>query len=188
MASPEKVKQFGQRLLTLYMGSMLTQMIDIGYRTGLCEASSQGAATREELSERAGLHERYVREWLGAMTTAGIYQYDPGTGRYTLPAAHAALLTGDSARNLSPMGLAVNQLGRHVPALSERFHTGDGIPYSAYQPEFTQALDDVWHRICDEQLVDGFLGTFPFLNEALENGIRVLDIGCGTGHAANVLA
>lgn len=188
MSNPNHVQQFAQRLLTVFTDSILTQMIDIGYRTGLFEASSQGAATSEELSERAGLHERYVREWLGAMTTGGIYRYDPETRRYTLPAEHAALLTGDSARNLGPIGLFITQLGQHVPALTECFRDGGGVPYSAYQPEFTQAMDDAWHRIYDEQLVDGFLGRFPDLTEALENGIRILDIGCGTGHAVNVLA
>lgn len=73
MTNPDQVKQFGQKLLGIYTGGILTQMIDIGYRTGLFEASSQGPATSVELSERAGLHERYVREWLGAMTTSGIY-------------------------------------------------------------------------------------------------------------------
>jgi hypothetical protein len=76
MTNPDQVKQFAQKLLGIYTGGVLTQMIDIGYRTGLIEASSQGPATSEELSERSGLHERYVREWLGAMTTSGIYEYD----------------------------------------------------------------------------------------------------------------
>ena len=96
-------------------------MIDIGYRTGLFEASSQGPATSEELSDRAGLHERYVREWLGAMTTSGIYQYDADTEQYTLPAEHALLLTGGTARNLGPISRIIDQLGEQVPTLVNRF-------------------------------------------------------------------
>jgi ubiquinone/menaquinone biosynthesis C-methylase UbiE len=182
------VKQFAQKLLGIYTGSVLTQMIDIGYRTGLFEASRQGPATSEVLSERAGLHERYVREWLGAMTTSGIYQYDADTKEYTLPAEHVILLTGGTARNLSPISRLVDELGEQIPTLAERFRDGAGIPYEAYRPHFTHSLDDTWRRIYDEQLVDGFLGGFAALTAALEKGMRVLDIGCGTGHAINVLA
>lgn len=188
MSNRDDVKRFGLKLLDIYTGSILTQMIDVGYRTSLFEASSQGAATSEELSEKTGLYERYVREWLGAMTTSGIYQYNADTRRYSLPAEHAVLLTGGTARNVSPMSRLINQLGNLVPTLVERFRDGDGIPYSAYQPEFTHSMDDFWHRIYDDHLVDGFLGRFADLTKAMTNGIRVLDVGCGTGHAINVLA
>jgi ubiquinone/menaquinone biosynthesis C-methylase UbiE len=49
-------------------------------------------------------------------------------------------------------------------------------------------MDDSWRRIFDDQLVNGFIGAVAGISEALEKGIRVLDIGCGTGHATNVLA
>ncbi len=188
MTNPDQVKQFGQKLLNIYTGGLLTKMIAIGYQTGLFEASRQGAATSEALSERAGLHERYVREWLGAMTTSGIYQYDADTKQYSLPAEHAALLTGSTARNLSPTSWLINQLGEQIPALVECFRDGEGIPYSAYRPDFTHSLDDLWRRVYDEQLVDGLLGKFTDLTVAMKGGIRLLDIGCGTGHAVNILA
>ena len=60
-------------MLNIYTGAVLTKLIDIGYQTGLFESSRLGPATSEELSERAGLNERYVREWLGAMATGGLY-------------------------------------------------------------------------------------------------------------------
>lgn len=184
----DQVKQFGRRLLDLYTGAMLTQMIDIGYQTGLFEASRQGPATSTELAERSGLKERYVREWLGAMATSGIYRYDASSKRYSLPEEHAALLTGDTAQNQSPMGRMLGHFATHVPKVVACFRAGGGIPYSAYRPVFTQCMDDVWRRIYDQALVTGFIGGVPGLAERLEQGIEVLDVGCGTGHAMNLLA
>ncbi|MEZ4718064.1 MAG: class I SAM-dependent methyltransferase [Caldilineaceae bacterium] len=89
---------------------------------------------------------------------------------------------------MSPHGRIVNLLGEQVPTLVARFADGEGIPYDAYRPGFTHSLDDIWRRVYDEQLIDGFLGKFPALTAAMDQGIRVLDIGCGTGHALNVLA
>src|SRR5262245_23078701 len=188
MPNPDLVKQFGGKLLNIYTGGVLTKLIEVGYQVGLFEASKSGSATSEELSERAGLKERYVREWLGAMTTSGIYSYDPESKRYTLPEEHAALLSGDTAQNLSPLSRMINHFGTHLPKLIACFRAGGGIPYSAYRPVFTQCLDDVWRRIYDQQLVGGFIGAVEGLAEALRRGMRVLDVGCGTGHAMNLLA
>ena len=92
MPDPDLAKQFGAKLLGIYTGAVLTKLIDIGYQTGLFEASTRGPATSDELAERAGLNERYVREWLGAMTTGGVYTYDAETQRYALPEEHAVAL------------------------------------------------------------------------------------------------
>src|SRR2546421_6276967 len=108
---------FAKKLLDLYTGSMLTKMIDIGYDAGLFEASRAAPATSEELAKRAGLKERYVREWLGAMATSGVYRYDAGSRRYELPPEHAALLTGSSAQNLSPHAQIIQHFRSHLGKL-----------------------------------------------------------------------
>ena len=186
--SPDGVKRFGERLLGIYTGAVLTKLIEIGYQVGLFEGSRAGPATSAELADRLGLKERYVREWLGAMATGGIYSYDPVSGRYGLSDEHAALLTGDSAQNAAPMSRMINHFGTHLPKLTACFREGGGIPYSAYRPVFTQCMDDAWRRIFDQMLVPGFIGAVKGLADQLRKGIRVLDIGCGTGHAMNVLA
>ncbi len=179
---------FAERMVDIYTGSMLTNMLDIGYRTGLMEAAAQGPATSAELAERAGLDERYVREWLGAMATGGIFTYDAESKAYTLPQDHAAMLTGDGASNVAPVSGIMNHFTKHIPKLVDAFRHGGGVPYEDYWPEFTCCSSDVWRRIFDEKLVDGFLGAVPGINGRLAAGIDVLDVGCGDGHAVNVMA
>jgi SAM-dependent methyltransferase len=188
MAHAESPMQFGSKLLGMYTGAMLTKLIDIGYQTGLFDAASIGPATSEELSARAGLRERYVREWLGAMVTGGIFSFDAATGRYALPEEHARFLTGATAQNQSPHSRMINHFGTHIPKLVACFREGGGIPYSAYRPVFTECMDDVWRRIYDQHLLPGFIGVVEGISDKLKRGIRVLDIGCGTGHAMNLLA
>lgn len=188
MADADATREFGAKLLQIYSGAMLTNLINIGYRTGLFEAAAAGPATVEELSARAGLHERYVREWLGAMTTGGILDHDATSGRFALPPERAVLLTGDGAANAAPHSGMIVHMSKHVAALAHCFEHGGGVGYDAFRPEFTSCMDDVWRRIFDEQLIDGFLGRVEGLDDRLRTGIRVLDIGCGTGHAINVMA
>jgi SAM-dependent methyltransferase len=188
MADPTAEHPFERRLLEIYTGGILTQLIEIGYRTGLFEAAAAGPDTSAGLSERAGLDERYVREWLGAMASAGILTYEPESARFTLPPEHAALLAGDRASNVAPQSRLVNHFGGLLSEIVERFRDGEGLGYERYRPEFTGCEDDTWRRIYDEHLVDGFVAASPGLAERLAAGARVLDLGCGTGHAVNLLA
>ena len=179
---------FGARMLDLLTGHALTMMINIGYRTGLFEAAAQGPATSAELAARAGLAERYVREWLGAMTTGAIMEYEPATGRYTLPAEHAELLTGERAANIGPSARMLGSLDALLPAVAAGFRSGAGVDYADYAAASEGRMGGSWRYVYDEQLVDGFVAAVPGLAERLQAGVRVLDLGCGTGHAIAVLA
>ena len=184
---PTEMEQFAGQLVSIYAGSMLNYMIDIGHRTGLFAAAAQGPATSQELADRAGLQERYVREWLGSMVTGNIFDYDPATATYTLPPSHAAMLT-DGPMNLAPMAALGTHLGKHVHQVARVFREGGGVPYSEYRPEFTDVMDSIGRVQYDGFLVDAYVPLVPGLRDRLETGIRVADIACGTGHALVVLA
>ncbi|GAA5124356.1 class I SAM-dependent methyltransferase [Haloechinothrix salitolerans] len=181
-------EEFAERLLGDYTSAMVTLMIDIGHRTGLFDAAAAGPGTSDDLAQRAGLTERYVREWLGAITTAGITTYDPLTRTYTLPAAHAACLTGGGATNVAPLSLLVGHLGTHIEDVAKAFREGGGVPYEKYRPGFTDVMDGINRGLYDGQLIDGILPLTGDLPDRLRSGIRAADIGCGTGHALTVLA
>jgi SAM-dependent methyltransferase len=183
-----RVQEFAGRLFGIYTGAMLSAMIDIGYRTGLFEAAAQGPASSPELAIRAGLHERYVREWLGAMATSGIVEYDAASETYRLPPEHAACLTGGGSGNLAPFGQLNTHLATHVKEVARVFRDGGGVPYEAFRPEFTDAMDAMGRGAFDEELVDAWLPCASGLRETLTRGARVADIACGTGHAVVLLA
>jgi SAM-dependent methyltransferase len=106
----------------------------------------------------------------------------------TFPPEHAALLTGPGARNAAPMSEIVESFSAVMPELERCFRTGGGVPYTAFRPQFTDRMDDAWRRIYDEHLLAGFLAAVPGLADRLAAGARVLDLGCGTGHAVNLMA
>src|SRR5436190_23848386 len=118
---PARVEQFAGQIFGLYTGGLLTYMIDVGQRTGLFEAAAAGPATSKGLAVRAGLEERYVREWLGATATAGIVTYDPATATFELPAEHTVCLTGDGSGNLARFSQFVTHLGKFVQPVAGVF-------------------------------------------------------------------
>jgi SAM-dependent methyltransferase len=183
---PAELEACAGRVLGIYAGSMLTYMIDIGHRTGLLTAAAEDPGTSEELASRAGLTERYVREWLAAMVTGGLIDYDPPTATYTMSAALAAVLTSGPLP-LAGFAALNTHLGKHVHQVARAFREGGGVPYAAYRPEFTDIMDSISRTAFDLALVDGYLPLVPGLTERLDAGARVADVCCGTGHSLVVL-
>jgi SAM-dependent methyltransferase len=183
----EEIGAAAGQILGLYTGGMLSYMIDIGHSTGLLSAAAQGWATSQELATRAALTERYVREWLGAMVTGGLVDYDTERETYLLPPVRAAVLT-DGPMNLAPMAQFGTHLAKHVHQVARAFREGGGVPYAEYRPEFTDVMDAASRTVYDNTLVEGCLPLVAGLTEQLGAGARVADVACGTGHALVLLA
>src|SRR5688500_6252154 len=183
-----RVAAFGEQLVAAYTGGMVTFMIDLASRTGLLDTLAEGPGTSEELAERAGLAERYVRECLGSLVTAGVAEYDPAARHYSLPPEHALLLTGEGSLNMAPISRMVALLGTHVPGVAQAFRTGGGVPFEEFRPGFTDVMDGISRGLMDGQLLDGILPLTGELPARLADGVRAAEVGCGTGHASNLLA
>jgi ubiquinone/menaquinone biosynthesis C-methylase UbiE len=147
-----------------------------------------GPGTSEQLAKRAGLNERYVREILGALATSKVVTYDPTGQSYALPAEHALCLTGPGSTNMAPLARLNTLLAKHIEGVERAAQEGGGVPYDAFQPEFTDIMDRLSRGTMDEKLLEAMLPLAGDLSSRLADGIRVADIGCGTGHAINLMA
>lgn len=184
-----KAKAFTQLMVRHLEGAAVSVMLEIGRRVGLFEAMARMApATSAVIAEQAGLNERYVREWLAAMACGGIVEYASAERTYRLPREHAAGLTGASTRNLTSMVEMFPLMNRVIPEVADAFRTGGGVPYSAYQPDFTGLMDRRSRPRFDELLFSAYLGKPEGVIPRLEAGIRVADVGCGTGHCIALMA
>ena len=69
-------------------------LVVLGDKLGWYEAlAERGPMTAEALADAAGTALPYTREWLNAQAAGSFVDYDPTTGRYTLPPEHAVALT-----------------------------------------------------------------------------------------------
>ena len=185
-----RMAAFGEKMLGILNGGMAAYMISVGHRVGLFDAmAGLGApATSSEIAGAAGLDERYVREWLGAMTTAGIVDYASGRDAYVLPPEHAAMTTRAAGpNNFASFAQFIPLCASVEDELVDKFRHGGGVPYSSY-PGFHAAMAEMSGAIFDATLVDVTLPLVPGAVERLGAGILVADVGCGSGHAVNVIA
>lgn len=184
-----KVEAFAERMLADLRGAAVTLTASVGQRAGLFDTMADLVpSTSQQIADAAGAHERYVREWLGAMVVAGIIDYDPSNATYALPAEHATALTRAAGPdNIAAIAAYFPVLASVEDEIAECFRSGGGVPYSAY-PRFQQVQAEDSAAVFDATLVHTTLPLVPGLIEHLEAGIEVADVGCGSGHAINLMA
>lgn len=186
----DKVKAFAG-LMTNDLGAALQGALSyIGDRLGIFQALAKASpVTSAELAARTGLNERYLREWLGAMTAAKYLEYDAGTGRYAMPREHAMVLADES----SPfyMGGFMQMIVPEVamaPKLIQSFRTGRGVPQSEYPAEVFEAIERSSAPMYKNSLLRKWLPAMPQVIECLNSGGEALDVGCGSGRAVITIA
>lgn len=180
---------FAARIMDMVDQGAAAVMISVGHRLGLfATLAEQAPATSAGIAARAGLAERYVREWLAAMVSAGIVRYEPGNRTYWLPAEHAAALTpGGAMGNLAVYGQHVALLGEVQERLLALFREGGGTGYADY-PCFHQIMAEDSGQSVISQLFEHVLPLVPGIDRRLAAGIDVLDAGCGRGAALIAMA
>jgi 2-polyprenyl-3-methyl-5-hydroxy-6-metoxy-1,4-benzoquinol methylase len=184
-----RAEAFAGRTLQILNDGMLSLLLSVGHQTRLLDAmAAQGSVTSEALAQAAGLDERYVREWLAGLTVGGVVEHDPETGTYVLPPEHAAcLIRAAGPDNLASFAQYTSLFGELEQQVVACFRNGGGVPYSA-MPRFQALQAEESAQIHDAGLTGTALPLVDGLVERLRAGIDVIDVGCGHGHAANLIA
>ncbi len=185
-----KMDAFLQRVVRDLSGTVVTLMCSLGDRLGLFKIlATLGPVSSTELARQAGVNERYTREWLHALLSAGYLTYDPMTECFSLPGEHAPALAHEGGP------VFVGGLYQQLPALLtpfnrlvRAFREGGGIPAAAFDENCWEGMSRVAATWFDNLLVPEWLPMLPDVRAKLEGGVRVADIGCGYGRALVNLA
>src|ERR1700760_3030431 len=77
VSSTETRDEFTERMAQTIDNASLALLMSVGHQTGLLDTmAGLPPSTSRQIATAAGLNERYVREWLGGMTTGHIVDYD----------------------------------------------------------------------------------------------------------------
>jgi hypothetical protein len=185
----DSTEEFAVRMVEAIDSASLAILLSIGHQTKLFDTLAElPPATSTQIADAAGLNERYVREWLGDVVAGRIVDYDPAAQTYSLPRHRAAVLT----RAAGPDNQS--RVAQFIPLLAEVeqkvigcFHSGGGSSYSEY-PRFHTLMAEQSGEVFEAALVDVTLAMAEGLPDRLRAGAEVADIGCGSGHAINLMA
>jgi SAM-dependent methyltransferase len=191
-----QTRNFSDRLTTILNHGALNLAISIGYRAGIFDIMDtlDTPCGLAQLSTLCGVSDRYLKEWLGIMVCGDIIELHVGAigeELFYLPEQHGDLLCRRAGSN--NLGVYTQEMplltNCSLEALMADLSHGTGITYDHYPrfQSFMAQLADAKHR---EVLVDRFLPSVDQgrMADLLKKGIRVCDLGCGTGLALCLMA
>jgi SAM-dependent methyltransferase len=188
--NPTRQEKFVEKVVEQISGTMTTLLGAIGDRLGLFKnLADQGPATSAELASRTKLNERYLREWLGGMATAGYLDYDGSTKRFNLPAEHASVLAHENGP------FFIGGIYQMLPAQAgvfdqvvSAFRNGGGVSQSQYTDMMWDGLERLTSTWFENLLLQQWIPAMPDVKAHLERGCDVADVGCGRGRGLIKLA
>jgi SAM-dependent methyltransferase len=186
----EKLQQFVFRAVDEVGATLNAALVVMGDKLGLYRAlAGAGPLTSGELAKRTGTAERYVREWLGNQAAGGYVEYDPETGRYTLPPEQEAALTDESSPAYLPgfFQLAVGSV-LDSPRIIEAARTGEGLGWHAHAHDVHEGCERFFRPGYNANLISSWLPALDGVVEKLERGAKVADVGCGHGASTILMA
>jgi hypothetical protein len=164
-----------ERLLGHLDSYFLVAELVAGWRAGLLSAVLAGPGAAAEVAERAGAHERSTEEWLALLCAAGLASHDDGVFT-AAPGLEPALDPERLGFDLAVLLEMTEMWPRLMPALARSLADGSGIPYDAYQPEYTGQFDRLKRPLYEQYLVGDWLASVDGLPERLARGLEVADV------------
>jgi SAM-dependent methyltransferase len=184
--------------LEAFMGQAVTDMgaiisaplMVIGEKLGLYKAMAHaGPLSSQEVAERSGAAERYVREWLRNQAAGGYVTYDPESDRYTLPDEHAlALADEDSPFYILGVYDSIASLYADEDQILEAFRSGRGMGWHEHDHRLFRGTERFFRPGYRAHLVAEWIPALEGAQEKLERGAKVADVGCGHGASTIIMA
>ena len=190
-----EVEQFAGDLFNACLATMELANVELGIRLGLYEVlSGAGALTAADLAARAGIAERYAREWMEQQAVAGVLTVDDVAKpalerRFALSNAHAhVLLDDDSEACMKPCAAIVPWVAKAIDIMVEEFQRGTGATFGLFDLHDLQAA--FTRPVFVNHLTQNWLPALPEVQAKLDAGgpVRIAEIGCGEGLAAITIA
>jgi SAM-dependent methyltransferase len=165
-------------------------LVDIGDKLGLYKAmAGAGPLTSQELADRTGTNERYVREWLSNQAASGYVTYDAASNRFTLPAEQALALAVEGSPVFLPGAFQImGTMFRDEPKILEAFRTGKGVGWHEHDSELFVGTERFFRPGYNANLVASWIPALTGVEEKLRTGAKVADVGCGLGASTIILA
>lgn len=164
-------------------------LVLIGDRLGLYRALAEGAATPAELARRTGTVERYVREWLGNQLAGGYVSFHASSGSYYLtPEQSMAMAQEDSPVFLPGAFQILQAMWKAEGRIEENFRTGQGLPWTEQDHSLFEGTERFFRPGYLAHVTQDWIPALTGVQEKLEAGARVADVGCGHGASTVIMA
>ncbi len=185
----DKLNAFVGRFVGDLGAAVHAEMVVIGERLGLYKALAVQPMTSAELSAKTATDERYVREWLASQAAGGYVTYDQKTNKFSLTEEQAFALANEDSPAYLPgaFELAVGSLAA-VPRIAESFRSGAGMGWHEHDDGVFHGCEKFFRPGYAANLVSSWIPALQDVQQKLEAGARVADVGCGKGASTMLMS
>lgn len=183
-------EEFVGRVLGDTSAAMVTTLSALGDRLGIYkDLAAKGPATSTALAERTGLNERYLREWCSALAAHGYLIHDPGSAEFALPPEHVPALAEENGPGFfGGVHEMLTGINGALDGIADAFRNGGGVTQSIYGAHWWDGMERFTAGWFENFLLQEWIPAMPTVQQALERGALVADVGCGRGRALVKLA
>ena len=190
MVDETKLNQFIGKILGDLGGVFSAPLVRMGDKLGLYKAlKERGPMTPAELATKTSVAERYAREWLSHQAASGYLEYEPASGKFTLPPEQAMVFAEpDSPVYLQPAFDMAAVMLENQPLVEPAFRTGKGVGWGNQSQCLFCTTGRFFRPGYQTNLVASWLPALDGVVAKLERGATVADVGCGHGFSTIFMA
>lgn len=161
----------------------------LGEKLGLYRALAGHPSDAAGLASATGTDERYVEEWLRGQAAGGYVEYDAPSSTYSMTPEKAFALTDPDGPVFLPgaFELALGAL-KARPQIEEAFRSGTGYGWHQHDTEVFSGCERFFRPGYLMSLLPEWIPALEGVQDKLERGAQVLDLGCGHGASTLLMA
>jgi SAM-dependent methyltransferase len=165
-------------------------LVVIGDRLGLYRAMADGEpVSSEELAERTGTDPRYVREWLCNQAAGGYVSYDASGDRFSLSPEQSLALAQEGSPAFVPGAFQLaTSLTKDDEKITRAFRTGEGVGWHEHHHDLFAGTERFFRPGYAANLISSWVPALDGVEQKLEAGALVADVGCGHGASTILMA
>ncbi len=183
-----KLDEFMGRFVGDLGAALSAANVVIGDRLGLYRAMADGEPlTPEQLAERTGTDARYVREWLSGQAAGGYVSYADGSFSLTPEQSFALAQEGSPAFVPGAFQLATS-LVKDEEKITSAFQTGKGVGWHEHHHDLFAGTERFFRPGYAANLTSAWIPALDGVQEKLDRGALVADVGCGHGASTILMA
>ncbi len=140
-----------------------------------------------ELAVKTKTDERYLREWLASQAAGGYITYDAKSDKFSLTEEQVFTMAMEDSPAYLPgaFEMALGSLAA-VPQIAESFRTGAGMGWHEHVDGVFHGCEKFFRPGYAANLVHAWIPALSDVQEKLEAGARVADVGCGKGRVYDI--
>ena len=178
-----KLDDFLAKMINDMGAATSAALVLLGEKLGLFKAlAAHGPLNAAELADRTRTTERYVREWLAAQAASHYVNLDSATGKFSMTEEQIAVFADEDNPAFLAGGFhGIASLFLDEPKITDAFRTGRGVAWDEHSECLFCGTEKFFRPGYMANLTSEWIPALQGVQQKLERGAKVADVGCGHG-------